>query len=174
MLGVGPLLLAPLSESFGRRPLLVVLTFLITLLFLPQALAPNFASICATRFVQGAMGSVEGPVISGVVADLFPKISRGRAMATFVLAVYAGNACGPSISAAIVRFPSFSSARFPLLLLFPIPRPPHHSLSLPGPSPSPSVKPCSPSTKLTLLFPLLSSAKRRQLRSAGSGATGYK
>ncbi|GAA5862316.1 hypothetical protein JCM8547_007601 [Rhodosporidiobolus lusitaniae] len=99
MLGVGPLLLAPISETFGRRPMLLILTFLITLLFLPQALAPNYASICATRFFQGAMGSVEGPVIAGVVADLWPKVNRGRAMAVFVVAVYSGNACGPSISA---------------------------------------------------------------------------
>ncbi|GAA6033954.1 hypothetical protein JCM8097_000426 [Rhodosporidiobolus ruineniae] len=99
MLGVGPLLLAPLSETFGRRPMLVTVTALITLLFLPQALAPNFASICATRFFQGIMGSVEGPVIAGLLADLFPKVKRGRAMGVFVVSVYAGNACGPSISA---------------------------------------------------------------------------
>ncbi|GAA5956178.1 hypothetical protein JCM21900_006829 [Sporobolomyces salmonicolor] len=97
MLGVGPLFLAPISETFGRRKMLVLLTGLITLLFLPQALAPNFASIAATRFFQGLAGSVEGPVIAGIVADLFAKRNRGRAMATFVLVVYAGNACGPTI-----------------------------------------------------------------------------
>ncbi|GAA5983469.1 hypothetical protein JCM11641_005819 [Rhodosporidiobolus odoratus] len=99
MLGVGPLFLAPISETFGRRPMLIILTGLITLLFLPQALAPNFPSICVTRFFQGAAGSVEGPVIAGVVADLWAKRNRGRAMATFVCAVYFGNACGPTISA---------------------------------------------------------------------------
>ncbi|GAA5903831.1 hypothetical protein JCM6882_001327 [Rhodosporidiobolus microsporus] len=99
MLGVGPLFLAPISETYGRRPMLIILTALITLLFLPQALAPNYASICATRFFQGAAGSVEGPVIAGIVADLFAKRNRGMAMATFVVAVYAGNACGPTISA---------------------------------------------------------------------------
>lgn len=41
MLGIGPLVLAPVSETFGRRWMLVSLTFLICLLFLPQALAPN-------------------------------------------------------------------------------------------------------------------------------------
>ncbi|GAA5903062.1 hypothetical protein JCM8208_000442 [Rhodotorula glutinis] len=99
MLGVGRLFLAPISETFGRRPMLVILTALITLLFLPQALAPNFASICATRFFQGALGSCEGPVIAGVVADLFPKRTRGMPMAVFVAAVFWGNATGPSVSA---------------------------------------------------------------------------
>ncbi|KAI5476209.1 hypothetical protein MNV49_007971 [Pseudohyphozyma bogoriensis] len=82
-------------ETFGRRRMLIALTALITVLFLPQALAPNFASILATRFFQGAAGSVEGPVIAGVVADLFAKKNRGRAMATFVTFVYFGNGCGP-------------------------------------------------------------------------------
>ncbi|KAI5474648.1 hypothetical protein MNV49_002692 [Pseudohyphozyma bogoriensis] len=97
MLGIGPLLLSPISETFGRRNMLIALTALITVLFLPQALAPNFASILATRFFQGAAGSVEGPVIAGVVADLFAKKNRGRAMATFVCAVYFGNGLGPTL-----------------------------------------------------------------------------
>ncbi|KAM0754246.1 MFS general substrate transporter [Meredithblackwellia eburnea MCA 4105] len=98
MLGVGPLFLAPLSESFGRRPMLCVLSFIIMLLFLPQALAPNFASILATRFFQGIGGSVEGPVVAGIVADVKAKKDRGTAMATFVVAVYAGNGLGPVCS----------------------------------------------------------------------------
>ncbi|KAK4703621.1 hypothetical protein P7C70_g2595, partial [Phenoliferia sp. Uapishka_3] len=96
MLGVGPLFLAPLSETYGRRPMLVVLSFIIMLLFLPQALAPNFASILATRFFQGICGSVEGPVVAGIVADLFKKRNRGTAMGTFVVMVYAGNGLGPT------------------------------------------------------------------------------
>ncbi|GAA6017150.1 hypothetical protein JCM10207_002552 [Rhodosporidiobolus poonsookiae] len=98
MLGVGPLFLAPISETFGRRPMLVALTAIITVLFLPQALAPNYASLCATRFFQGACGSVEGPVISGIVADMWPKRTRGRAMAIFVATVFAANSCGVVIS----------------------------------------------------------------------------
>ncbi|KAI5476210.1 2-isopropylmalate synthase [Pseudohyphozyma bogoriensis] len=59
--------------AFGHEKL----TF--ALLFLPQALAPHFPSVVVTRFFQGAAGSVEGPVIAGIVADLFAKKNRGRA-----------------------------------------------------------------------------------------------
>jgi MFS family permease len=60
----------------------------IMILFLPQALAPNVASIIASRFVQGTFACIEGPVAAGVVADLFPKAVRGPAMGTFVLTVF--------------------------------------------------------------------------------------
>jgi len=103
--------------------MLVILTALITLLFLPQALAPNFASICATRFFQGALGSCEGPVIAGVVADLFPKRTRGMPMAVFVAAVFWGNATGPSVSAWVVR-------RSSLFLSISVPTSPSSRLSL--------------------------------------------
>lgn len=65
------------------------------ILFLPQALAPNVASIIASRFVQGTFACIEGPVAAGVVADLFPKAVRGPAMGTFVLTVFTANATGP-------------------------------------------------------------------------------
>jgi hypothetical protein len=48
----------------------------IALLFIPQALAPNVVAIILTRFFQGTMACIEGPVAAGVVADLFPKSSR--------------------------------------------------------------------------------------------------
>lgn len=35
----------------------------------------------------GVGGSVEGPVVAGIVADLFTKKNRGTAMGTFVVAV---------------------------------------------------------------------------------------
>lgn len=95
MLGAGPLLCSPISEAFGRRPMLVILTGVICILFLPQALAPNVASIIATRFFQGTAACVEGPVISGVVADLWKKEVRGTGMATFVLTIFSANAIGP-------------------------------------------------------------------------------
>lgn len=39
--------------------MLVILTCLIFLLFLPQALAPNVVSIILTRFFQGTMACIE-------------------------------------------------------------------------------------------------------------------
>ncbi|GAA5837618.1 hypothetical protein JCM9279_006807 [Rhodotorula babjevae] len=96
MLGIGPLVLAPVSETFGRRPQIVICTFIILVLFLGQALAPNIYSLIFCRLIQGVAASVEGPVAAGVVADLWPKRIRGPAMGIFVLCVFTANATGPT------------------------------------------------------------------------------
>ncbi|GJN88631.1 hypothetical protein Rhopal_001597-T1 [Rhodotorula paludigena] len=95
MLGIGPLVLAPISETFGRRPQIWICTFVIMVLFLGQALAPNIYSLVFCRLIQGTAASIEGPVAAGVVADLWPKKTRGPAMGIFVLTVFTANATGP-------------------------------------------------------------------------------
>ncbi|GAA6004571.1 hypothetical protein JCM10207_000941 [Rhodosporidiobolus poonsookiae] len=95
MLGIGPLILAPVSETFGRRPQIVICLFVITVLFVGMALAPNIACLSVLRFIQGTAASIEGPVAAGVVADLWPKRTRGPAMSVFVLTVFTANATGP-------------------------------------------------------------------------------
>ncbi|BGP13809.1 hypothetical protein JCM10213v2_001747 [Rhodosporidiobolus nylandii] len=95
MLGIGPLILAPVSETYGRRPQIVICLFIITVLFIGQALAPNVACLGVLRFIQGTCASIEGPVAAGVVADLWPKRTRGPAMSLFVLTVFTANATGP-------------------------------------------------------------------------------
>ncbi|KWU46452.1 MFS general substrate transporter [Rhodotorula sp. JG-1b] len=98
MLGIGPLVLAPVSETFGRRPQIVVCTFIIMLLFLGQALAPNVYSLIFCRWIQGTAACIEGPTAAGVVADLWPKRTRGPAMSLFVLTVFTANATGPLVA----------------------------------------------------------------------------
>ncbi|TIC47180.1 MFS general substrate transporter [Wallemia mellicola] len=95
-LGLGPLFLAPLSEQYGRRPMLVSLLLLIVILFLPQALAPNISSLSISRLFQGTAASIEGPHVAGIISDLFHRDGgRGIAMATFTLVVFTANAIGP-------------------------------------------------------------------------------
>lgn len=79
MLGIGPLVLAPISETFGRRWMLVSLTLVICLLFLPQALAPNVEAIIITRLFQGICACIEGPVAAGVVAEYVLSLPRSAA-----------------------------------------------------------------------------------------------
>ncbi|BGP29998.1 hypothetical protein JCM10296v2_001750 [Rhodotorula toruloides] len=94
MLGIGPLVLAPVSEATGRRPQIVICTFVIAVLFLGQALAPNVYSLIFCRLVK----EQPRPTAAGVVADLWPKRTRGPAMGLFVLTVFTANATGPLCS----------------------------------------------------------------------------
>ena len=56
-LGVGPLVLAPLSETFGRRKLYLICFSIFALLQLPTALSPNVESLIAVRTLSGFFGS---------------------------------------------------------------------------------------------------------------------
>ena len=53
MMGIGPLLHAPMSEAFGRRGLYVADVAIFTLLQIPIALAPNVETFIAARTISG-------------------------------------------------------------------------------------------------------------------------
>lgn len=56
-LGFGPLILAPLSETFGRRKLYLVCFSLFSLLQIPTALSPNIETLITLRTFAGFFGS---------------------------------------------------------------------------------------------------------------------
>jgi predicted MFS family arabinose efflux permease len=61
MLGIGPLILAPLSETFGREQLYHVCFTLFTILQAPAALSPNVATLITVRAITGFFGSMLYP-----------------------------------------------------------------------------------------------------------------
>ncbi|KAL4995468.1 major facilitator superfamily domain-containing protein [Aspergillus recurvatus] len=95
---VGPLIWSPLSETIGRRPVLLY-TFVFFFLFtLACALAPNWSSLLFFRFVCGSMGAAPQTVIGGSYADIFEAKARGRAMAFYMAVASFGPIVGPIIS----------------------------------------------------------------------------
>lgn len=94
----GPLIFAPLSEFYGRRPLFyITFTAYIAFNFL-CAFAPNFGSLLVGRFLTGTFVAAPLSNAPGVLADLWQPLERGNAMAGFSLMVWAGPALGPIIS----------------------------------------------------------------------------
>ena len=57
MLGIGPLILAPLSETFGRKALYLVCFTTFTLLQIPTALSKNLPMLITMRTIAGFFGS---------------------------------------------------------------------------------------------------------------------
>lgn len=84
---VTPLLLSPLAEIYGRKPLYVIAMFVYMMMYIPQGLAPNIAAILCSRVVQGCAGSVGNTMVAGSVADMFPKEKRSLPMGVFVCCV---------------------------------------------------------------------------------------
>lgn len=56
----GPLLFAPLSEMFGRAPIIQVTLFLFVVSNIGCALAPNIQTLLAFRFIGGLLGAPTG------------------------------------------------------------------------------------------------------------------
>ena len=82
---LGPILFAPLSETYGRRPVMIWTFLGYTIFSLACAVAPNFAAIVIFRLFAGIFASSPTAVVGGLYADIFsdPK-TRGRSMAGYM------------------------------------------------------------------------------------------
>lgn len=85
MLGLGPLFLAPLSETFGRRKLYLACFTAFTLLQIPSALSPNIATLIAMRTLSGFFGSVGIANGGGTISDLFEPKDRAGVFGWYLL-----------------------------------------------------------------------------------------
>jgi len=52
-----PLILAPISEQFGRRGMMLISSIIFTLCYIPQALAQNIVLVVVFRGLQGVVAS---------------------------------------------------------------------------------------------------------------------
>lgn len=92
---VGPLFLGPLSEVYGRVPVLQLFNLLYLFFNLGCGLARSRAQMIVFRFLAGLGGSVSLAVGGGVLGDLFTAEQRGRAMSIYSLMPLMGPAIGP-------------------------------------------------------------------------------
>ena len=82
-LGLSPMLLGPLSEFYGRRPIYTISTFFFIIWLIPCAVAPNMATMLVARFFDGFAGSAFLSVAGGTVGDLFTKMDLQLPMLVF-------------------------------------------------------------------------------------------
>lgn len=103
MLGVGPLILAPLSETFGRRALYLSCFGIFTLLQIPSALAPNIGTLIASRTLSGFFGSVSIANGGGSLSDMFVPGQRSGIYGWYLLGPLMGPTLGPLFGGLIVQ-----------------------------------------------------------------------
>ncbi|KAL7628032.1 hypothetical protein AAE478_002228 [Parahypoxylon ruwenzoriense] len=98
----GPLLIAPLSEMFGRYPVINVANVLFIAATVLAALSQSASSFIGARALTGlaVASNVLNPAIIG---DMFVSEQRGSAMSLVQLAPLIGGAIGPAISGAIAE-----------------------------------------------------------------------
>ena len=99
----GPLIIAPMSEIYGRSILYNVGNVLFTVFTICTALSTNMGMMMAFRFLNGLAGAVPITIGSGSIADLMPVEMRGRAMAAWALGPLLGPCIGPVAGGYLVR-----------------------------------------------------------------------
>lgn len=97
-LGIGPMLLGPLSEFYGRRPVYLISYTAFTLLGLPVSFANNLAVFLIFRFLTGFCGSAFLSVAGGSVSDVYAASNMFVPMALYTNGPFLGPVAGPLLS----------------------------------------------------------------------------
>lgn len=100
-IGLSPLILAPLSEVYGRKPVLIIASIVFVVWNAGCGAAKTLGEILAFRLLSGFGASVADALAGGVLGDLWRAEERGRAFAIFMAAPLLGPALGPICGAFI-------------------------------------------------------------------------
>lgn len=100
-IGLSPLILAPLSEIYGRKPILIIGSIVFVVWNTGCGAARTLGQMLAFRLLSGFGASVADALAGGFMGDLWRAEERGRAFAIFMAAPLLGPALGPICGAFI-------------------------------------------------------------------------
>ena len=98
-MATGSVILAPLSEMYGRRPIYIIALGMFIVLVLPCALAQNIAAILASRFFGAFAAAAMISNAPGTVNDICDEEHRALAFSIWSIGPMNGPVIGP-----VVRF----------------------------------------------------------------------
>ncbi|KAF2136840.1 uncharacterized protein K452DRAFT_236804 [Aplosporella prunicola CBS 121167] len=101
--GLGPLIWAPLSEVYGRKPAVLAPYFVAAMFTFGSATAKDVQTVMITRFFAGFFASAPITNTGGVLGDIWSAEQRGAAIVGYAMAVVGGPTLGPIIGGAIVQ-----------------------------------------------------------------------
>lgn len=91
----GPLVIAPMSELYGRVIVYNVCNTFFLLFSIACAVANSLSSLIVFRLFAGIAASCPITLGAGTIADLMPLEKRGAAMACWLMGPLIGPAVGP-------------------------------------------------------------------------------
>ncbi|KAI9793286.1 MAG: hypothetical protein M1833_000785 [Piccolia ochrophora] len=115
-LGLGPMVLAPLSEFYGRRPIYIVSYTVFLIWIIPSAVAKNIQTMLVARFLDGLAGSAFLSVAGGTVGDLFPKSQLQAPMLIYTASPFVGPELGPLVGGFINQYANWRWTFYVLLI----------------------------------------------------------
>ncbi|KAG0657635.1 hypothetical protein C6P46_006289 [Rhodotorula mucilaginosa] len=99
---LGPLLWAPFSEQWGRRPIFIITYALFAIFNIPCAVAKNVETLLVCRFLAGFFGSSPLTNSGGVISDMFSASERALAVSLYAAAPFAGPVIGPIVGGFVI------------------------------------------------------------------------
>jgi multidrug resistance protein len=92
---LGPFVIAPLSEIYGRVPLYHVCNILFLIFAIACAVAKTLPQLIVFRLITGIAGVCPITIGSGTVTDMIPQERRAGIMAIWALGPILGPVVGP-------------------------------------------------------------------------------
>ena len=115
-IALGPLLMSPMSEFFGRRPIYLVSWVMFVIWTIPSAVAKNIETMIVSRFFAGFAGSTFLSVAGGTVGDVFLRNEIQAPMALVSLAPFVGPSLGPLLGGFINYYANWRWTHYVLLI----------------------------------------------------------
>jgi len=91
----GPLVIAPLSELYGRLAIYHVCNILFVVFNIACAVSHSLNTLIVMRFLAGSFGASPLTLGGGTIADLMPMSQRAKAMSVWVMGPTIGPVIGP-------------------------------------------------------------------------------
>lgn len=110
------MLLAPLSEFYGRRPIYLISFAFFIIWLIPSAVAQNMATILVSRFLDGFSGSAFLSVAGGSVYDLYSRDDLQAPMMVFTASPFIGPVLGPLLGGFINQYTQWRWTYYVLLI----------------------------------------------------------
>jgi DHA1 family bicyclomycin/chloramphenicol resistance-like MFS transporter len=116
-LGLGQLLIGPLSDAFGRRLPLLIGIGVHVLASVFCVVAPNLAVLGTLRVLQGLGAAAASVVAMAVVRDLFEGMAAARILSRLMLVIGVSPILAPTIGGAMLTWTSWRGVFVVLTLI---------------------------------------------------------
>ncbi|KAI9798383.1 MAG: hypothetical protein M1825_005367 [Sarcosagium campestre] len=116
-LAVGSVVLAPLSEVYGRRPIYLISMSIFALLVLPCALARSLAEVLVVRFIGAVAGSVMIANAPGTVSDIADDEHRALAFSLWSIGPMNGPVTGAVLGGFVYEYLGWRWTNWLVLIL---------------------------------------------------------